>query len=270
MPFPSPPSWRRQSRGSTGPRLDATSSFSFAEKRVSGKALPSPAYAPAHGTHGVPHAPRGETSRRVAALREQTLASMATALRVAEQTERVAGETLRELDAQSDSLGRTSERLDDAQKSAEESEKVLDELRSACGLGSCFSFHKLRRASRARGRAPTGATPRTEPEKSSEERDERRAGNERSSSSSASAPVAEFSAAAGASPFSSSEGFRKPSTDDAIGANAAALSDAMDTLRRASQAMGEKLDEQTRTVDDVGSRAAALRARLARAESKSG
>jgi hypothetical protein len=58
------------------------------------------------------------------------------------------------------------------------------------------------------------------------------------------------------------------STDDAIRTNATALSGAMDSLRIASEAMGEKLDEQTRTVDDVGARAAALRARLARAETR--
>ena len=55
---------------------------------------------------------------RVAALRERTLASTAASLRVAEQTERVAGATLRELDAQSESLERTRKNLDDAEKSA--------------------------------------------------------------------------------------------------------------------------------------------------------
>ena len=57
--------------------------------------------------------------------------------------------------------------------------------------------------------------------------------------------------------------------DDAIGANAAALSDAMDASRRAGRAVGEKLDEQARTVGDVWSRAEARRARLARAGTRS-
>ena len=57
--------------------------------------------------------------------------------------------------------------------------------------------------------------------------------------------------------------------DDAIGANAAALSDATDAPRRAGQAVGEKLDERARTVGDVGSRAEARRARLARAGTRS-
>ena len=54
----------------------------------------------------------------------------------------------------------------------------------------------------------------------------------------------------------------------AIGANAVALSFSLDALRRASEAMGEKLDEQTRTVDDVASRSTSLRSKLARAESR--
>jgi hypothetical protein len=58
------------------------------------------------------------------------------------------------------------------------------------------------------------------------------------------------------------------SKDDAIGANAVALSFSLDALRRASEAMGEKLDEQTRTVDDVASRSLSLRSKLARAESR--
>ena len=272
MGFPSLQSWRRQNRGSSGPRPGG------AEKHVSGKPPPDPgsSYAPAHGTHGLPHAPRGESSRRVAALRERTLASTAAALRVAEQTERVAGATLRELDAQSESLGRTKKKLEDA----ETSEKVLDEVRAcACASVSCFSFLGRRASSRARARTSTGATPRTEQKLSrssrdargdADERDERSAGNERartttSSSSSSSAPVASSTAMAS----SSLEAGPTSMDDDAIGANAAALSDAMDALRRAGQAMGEKLDEQARTVGDVGSRAEATRARLARAGTRS-
>ena len=276
MGFPSLQSWRRQNRGSSGPRPGG------AEKHVSGKAPPDPgsSYAPAHGTHGLPHAPRGESSRRVAALRERTLASTAAALRVAEQTERVAGATLRELDAQSESLGRTKKKLEDAETSAETSEKVLDEMRAcACASVSCFSFLGRRASSRARARTSTGATPRTEQKLSrssrdargdADERDERSAGNERartttSSSSSSSAPVASSTAMAS----SSLEAGPSLMDDDAIGANAAALSDATDAPRRAGQAVGEKLDERARTVGDVGSRAEARRARLARAGTRS-
>ena len=156
MPSPFPSPWRRQGRGSTELRPDARPS-SRDPLRFS------------YGTHGVPHAPRGETSRRVAALRERTLASTAASLRVAEHTERVAGATLRELDAQSESLERTRKNLDDAEKSAEEGERTLDEMR-ACGV-SCFSLRgesfglreehlptPRRRTSRAPSRAGTSPT----------------------------------------------------------------------------------------------------------------
>lgn len=76
-------------------------------------------------------------------------------MRVAEHTEFVAGATLRELDAQSESLERTRKNLDDAEKSAEEGERTLDEMR-ACGV-SCFSLRGLLRSSRRT--PPDAATP---------------------------------------------------------------------------------------------------------------
>ena len=146
MPSPFSSPWRRESRGSTEPRPNS---------RPSSRDNPRLSYSPAQGTHEIPHVPRATTSRRVAALRERTLASTAASLRVAEHTERVAGATLRELDAQSESLERTRKNLDDAEKSAEEGERTLDEMR-ACGV-SCFSLRGLFRSSRRT--PPDAATP---------------------------------------------------------------------------------------------------------------
>ena len=262
MPLTSPPPRRRQSRGSIGPRLDATSA-SFAEPRSSAtKASHASALSPAHGARGAPDAPlSANASSRVAALRERTLASTCAALRVAEQTERVAGATLRELDAQSQSLERTRKSLEEAEKGAEEGERVLDEMRGCFSVRiACFSFVRSRGRSR----------PRTDPEPLGgvadetrvtrvESRDENRTTAATTTTSRDSRPTSE-------GPSVSVQEIA--STDDAIRTNATALSGAMDSLRIASEAMGEKLDEQTRTVDDVGARAAALRARLARAETR--
>ena len=263
MPLTSPPPRRRQSRGSIGPRLDATSA-SFAEPRSSAtKASHASALSPAHGARGAPDAPlSANASSRVAALRERTLASTCAALRVAEQTERVAGATLRELDAQSQSLERTRKSLEEAEKGAEEGERVLDEMRGCFSVRiACFSFVRSRGRSR----------PRTDPEPNGgvadetrvtrvESRDENRTTAATTTTSRDSRPTSE------GPPVSVQE--IASHTDDAIRTNATALSGAMDSLRIASEAMGEKLDEQTRTVDDVGARAAALRARLARAETR--
>ena len=262
MPLTSPPPRRRQSRGSIGPRLDATSA-SFAEPRSSAtKASHASALSPAHGARGAPDAPlSANASSRVAALRERTLASTCAALRVAEQTERVAGATLRELDAQSQSLERTRKSLEEAEKGAEEGERVLDEMRGCFSVRiACFSFVR----SRGRSRPRTDPEPRggVADETSVESRDENRT----------TAAATTTTARASRQTFSEGPVSRNQEiashTDDAIRTNATALSGAMDSLRIASEAMGEKLDEQTRTVDDVGARAAALRARLARAETR--
>jgi hypothetical protein len=217
-------------------------------------------YSPAQGTPVLPHVPRATTSRRVAALRERTLASTAASLRVAEHTEFVAGATLRELDAQSESLERTRKNLDDAEKSAEEGERTLDEMR-ACGV-SCFSLRGLFRSSRRT--PPDAATPNLARAESrgdvADARDElsRRAAAKRKTNQTTTTTTT--------TTLRSNE--TVSSKDDAIGANAVALSFSLDALRRASEAMGEKLDEQTRTVDDVASRSLSLRAKLARAESR--
>jgi hypothetical protein len=217
-------------------------------------------YSPAQGTPVLPHVPRATTSRRVAALRERTLASTAASLRVAEHTEFVAGATLRELDAQSESLERTRKNLDDAEKSAEEGERTLDEMR-ACGV-SCFSLRGLFRSSRRT--PPDAATPNLAGAESrgdiADARDElsRRAAAKRKTNQTTTTTTT--------TTLRSNE--TVSSKDDAIGANAVALSFSLDALRRASEAMGEKLDEQTRTVDDVASRSLSLRAKLARAESR--
>jgi hypothetical protein len=217
-------------------------------------------YSPAQGTPVLPHVPRATTSRRVAALRERTLASTAASLRVAEHTEFVAGATLRELDAQSESLERTRKNLDDAEKSAEEGERTLDEIH-ACGV-SCFSLRGLFRSSRRT--PPDAATPNLARAESrgdvADARDElsRRAAAKRKTNQTTTTTTT--------TTLRSNE--TVSSKDDAIGANAVALSFSLDALRRASEAMGEKLDEQTRTVDDVASRSLSLRAKLARAESR--
>lgn len=258
MPLTSPPPRRRQSRGSIGPRLDATSA-SFAEPRSSAtKASHASALSPAHGARGAPDAPlSANASSRVAALRERTLASTCAALRVAEQTERVAGATLRELDAQSQSLERTRKSLEEAEKGAEEGERVLDEMRGCFSVRiSCFSFVRSR-----------GRSPRMDPEPRGGVADEPRveSRDENRTTTAATTTASRASRPTSEGPVSVQE---IASTDDAIRTNATALSGAMDSLRIASEAMGEKLDEQTRTVDDVGARAAALRARLARAETR--
>jgi hypothetical protein len=217
-------------------------------------------YSPAQGTPVLPHVPRATTSRRVAALRERTLASTAASLRVAEHTEFVAGATLRELDAQSESLERTRKNLDDAEKSAEEGERTLDEIH-ACGV-SCFSLRGLFRSSRRT--PPDAATPNLARAESrgdvADARDElsRRAAAKRKTNQTTTTTTT--------TTLRSNE--TVSSKDDAIGANAVALSFSLDALRRASEAMGEKLDEQTRTVDDVASRSLSLRSKLARAESR--
>jgi hypothetical protein len=219
-------------------------------------------YSPAQGTPVLPHVPRATTSRRVAALRERTLASTAASLRVAEHTEFVAGATLRELDAQSESLERTRKNLDDAEKSAEEGERTLDEMR-ACGV-SCFSLRGLFRSSRRT--PPDAATPNLAGAESrgdvADARDElsRRAAAKRKTNQTRTRTTTTTTTLRSNETVSSK--------DDAIGANAVALSFSLDALRRASEAMGEKLDEQTRTVDDVASRSLSLRAKLARAESR--
>jgi hypothetical protein len=179
---------------------------------------------------------------------------------VAEHTERVAGATLRELDAQSESLERTRKNLDDAEKSAEEGERTLDEMR-ACGV-SCFSLRGLFRSSRRT--PPDAATPNLAGAESrgdvADARDElsRRAAAKRKTNQTTTTTTT--------TTLRSNE--TVSSKDDAIGANAVALSFSLDALRRASEAMGEKLDEQTRTVDDVASRSLSLRSKLARAESR--
>jgi len=263
MPLTSPPPRRRQSRGSIGPRLDATSA-SFAEPRSSAtKASHASALSPAHGARGAPDAPlSANASSRVAALRERTLASTCAALRVAEQTERVAGATLRELDAQSQSLERTRKSLEEAEKGAEEGERVLDEMRGCFSVRiSCFSFVRSR-----------GRSPRMDPEPRGGVADEPRVESRDENRTTTAATTTAATTTASRASRPTSEGpvsvQEIASTDDAIRTNATALSGAMDSLRIASEAMGEKLDEQTRTVDDVGARAAALRARLARAETR--
>ena len=188
-------------------------------------------------------------------------------MRVAEHTERVAGATLRELDAQSESLERTRKNLDDAEKSAEEGERTLDEMR-ACGV-SCFSLRGLFRSSRRT--PPDAATPNLAGAESrgdiADARDymsiqsrlSRRAAAKRKTNQTTTATSTTTT-------LRSNE--TVSSKDDAIGANAVALSFSLDALRRASEAMGEKLDEQTRTVDDVASRSTSLRSKLARAEAR--
>lgn len=183
-------------------------------------------------------------------------------MRVAEHTERVAGATLRELDAQSESLERTRKNLDDAEKSAEEGERTLDEMR-ACGV-SCFSLRGLFRSSRRT--PPDAATPNLAGAESrgdiADARDElsRRAA-ERKTNQTTTATSTRPPTLRSNETVSSKENL-------AIGANAVALSFSLDALRRASEAMGEKLDEQTRTVDDVASRSTSLRSKLARAEAR--
>ena len=184
-------------------------------------------------------------------------------MRVAEHTERVAGATLRELDAQSESLERTRKNLDDAEKSAEEGERTLDEMR-ACGV-SCFSLRGLFRSSRRT--PPDAATPNLAGAESrgdiADARDElsRRAAAKRMTNQTTTATSTRPPTLRSNETVSSKENL-------AIGANAVALSFSLDALRRASEAMGEKLDEQTRTVDDVASRSTSLRSKLARAEAR--
>ena len=183
-------------------------------------------------------------------------------MRVAEHTERVAGATLRELDAQSESLERTRKNLDDAEKSAEEGERTLDEMR-ACGV-SCFSLRGLFRSSRRT--PPDAATPNLAGAESrgdiADARDElsRRAAAKRKTNQTTTTTRTTTTLRSNETVSSKD--------DDEIGANAVALSFSLDALRRASEAMGEKLDEQTRTVDDVASRSLSLRSKLARAESR--
>ena len=185
-------------------------------------------------------------------------------MRVAEHTERVAGATLRELDAQSESLERTRKNLDDAEKSAEEGERTLDEMR-ACGV-SCFSLRGLFRSSRRT--PPDAATPNLAGAESrgdiADAKDfplSRRAAAKRMTNQTTTATSTRPPTLRSNETVSSKENL-------AIGANAVALSFSLDALRRASEAMGEKLDEQTRTVDDVASRSTSLRSKLARAESR--
>ena len=178
---------------------------------------------------------------------------------MAEHTERVAGATLRELDAQSESLERTRKNLDDAEKSAEEGERTLDEMR-ACGV-SCFSLRGLFRSSRRT--PPDAATPNLA---GAESRGDIADATDELSRRAAAKKKTNQTTTTTTTTLRSNE--TVSSKDDAIGANAVALSFSLDALRRASEAMGEKLDEQTRTVDDVASRSSSLRSKLARAESR--
>ena len=185
-------------------------------------------------------------------------------MRVAEHTERVAGATLRELDAQSESLERTRKNLDDAEKSAEEGERTLDEMR-ACGV-SCFSLRGLFRSSRRT--PPDAATPNRFGARAESRGDVADARDELSRRAAAKRKTNQTRTTTTRTTTTLRSNETVSSKDDAIGANAVALSFSLDALRRASEAMGEKLDEQTRTVDDVASRSLSLRSKLARAESR--
>ena len=99
---------------------------------------------------------RSVAERRVAGLRRQTEASSAAARRVAESALDVAAATLEELEHQTESLGQTARRLDDAAEHVTRGEEALEELHSCCP----FFSNTSRPPRRVRSR-DTSARPRS-------------------------------------------------------------------------------------------------------------
>ena len=207
--------------------------FSRGGARASSSGEPSPF------SGGVP---RASVAERVASLRRHTEASSAAARRVAESAVDVAAATLEELEHQTESLGRTARRLDDAAEHVQRGEEALEELGACCPFFPKTSRTPRRaRSGDASARPPSGRADR--PPEATPPRDRRddAAHHEPAHLTRARRP-------------------RDPREDDV-----AHVARALDALRDAGERMGEELDRQAAHVDDIARRAEHLRDRVDRA-----
>ena len=207
--------------------------FSRGGARASSSGDPSPF------SGGVPRASVAE--RRVAALRRQTEASSAAARRVAESAVDVAAATLEELEHQTESLGRTARRLDDAAEHVQRGEEALEEL------GACCPFFP--NTSRPPRRARSGDASRRPPSDRAH-RPEARIPRDRRDDAARPEPANRTRA--------------RPSHDPRED-HLAGVARALDALGDAGERMGEELDRQAAHVDDIARRAEQLRDRVDRA-----
>jgi hypothetical protein len=180
--------------------------------------------------------------RRVASLRRQTEASSAAARRVAESAVDVAAATLEELEHQTESLGRTARRLDDAGEHVQRGEEALEELGAAC----CPFFPNTSRRPR---RARSGDAS-TRPPSDRAHRPEARIPRDRRDDAARLKPANRARA--------------RPSHDPRED-HLAGVARALDALGDAGERMGEELDRQAAHVDDIARRAEHLRDRVDRA-----
>ena len=178
---------------------------------------------------------RSVAERRVAGLRRQTEASSAAARRVAESALDVAAATLEELEHQTESLGQTARRLDDAAEHVTRGEEALEELHSCCPFFSNTSRPPHRARSRDTStRLPFDRVDRPGATRSRVRRDD------------AARP--------------------EPAHLTRVGSDDVAhVSLALDALGDAGERMGEELDRQAAHVDDIARRAAHLGDRVDRA-----
>ena len=143
--------------------------------------------------------------------------------------------TLEELEHQTESLGQTARRLDDAAEHVTRGEEALEELHSCCPFFSNTSRPPRRARSRdTSARPPFGRADRPGATRSRVRRDD------------AARPEPAHLTRAG--------------SDDV-----AHVSRALDALGDAGERMGEELDRQAAHVDDIARRAAHLRDRVDRA-----
>lgn len=231
MSKPQRPWWRSNTSPQTSNRPGLTTTSPPKERGFSSGTLTWDA------RHGVAHHHVSRDTRRITSLQAQTNASTAASLRVAEHTKAVAHATLQELSLQADSLGRTKASLQTAEHGVEESEKTLATIQKWYGcfsFPSCFPRSASRRSNELRTPTPTRET----------------------------ALLNRTTSTALVTLSSKTEKEEDTAT--------AAISNALDYLQQASNQMGEHLDEQTRTIDDVAVRSEKLNARISNAERSAG
>ena len=161
--------------------------------------------------------------------------------RVAESAVDVAAATLEELEHQTESLGRTARRLDDAAEHVQRGEEALEEL------GACCPFFP--NTSRPPRRARSGDASRRPPSDRAH-RPEARIPRDRRDDAARPEPANRTRA--------------RPSHDPRED-HLAGVARALDALGDAGERMGEELDRQAAHVDDIARRAEQLRDRVDRA-----
>ena len=204
------------------------------------------------------HVSVSRDSRRVDALQRHIETSTDASLRIAERTSAVAQATLQELSQQSLGLERASKSLETAEKGVEESEDTLAALNRKCG---CFAFPGVtacfpaRRASRFRVSETQTNVEALETYRSSTSQPKLRKTKGGFSLKKAPGGTKGTALVVEKNPI-------KAQTD--LKSNA--IDSALEYLHQASTQMGEHLDAQHKTIDDVATRSENLNDRLARAE----